>query len=143
VEKEQYEFTSIWPHPIWQSKHSQHFCTKKKVSKIRKSDHTLKLLTNGGITLCNMHADLKNLGSDWFSEQSIANIASMLEAEKIGYIITYARGSFKMSNALTGKVTIFPLTKTGIYSFKVLINGSLHIQTVTESETFFTPRQPK
>ena len=46
------------------------------LTNVRKSDHTLRALTNGGHQDSSMIGDFPNLGPVWYNPHSIANILS-------------------------------------------------------------------
>ena len=53
------------------------------LSDIRKSEHTLRAVTNGGHQDSTMIGTFKNLGPVWYNPHSIANILSLAEVRKV------------------------------------------------------------
>jgi uncharacterized short protein YbdD (DUF466 family) len=97
--------------------------------------------TNGGTIVNTQQADLPNYGVVWFNEESIANIISMSEAERRGHTISYSPGCLKLTNQQKGLDMDFCMTPAGLYAFKVPLEGTALVQTVSENLQFYTPRQ--
>ncbi|KAI2506456.1 hypothetical protein MHU86_7971 [Fragilaria crotonensis] len=55
------------------------FNNASMLTNIRKSDHTLRALTNGGHQDSDMIGDFHNLGAVWYNPHSIANILSLAD----------------------------------------------------------------
>ncbi|KAI2497083.1 Reverse transcriptase (RNA-dependent DNA polymerase) [Fragilaria crotonensis] len=53
------------------------------LSNIRKSEHVLRAMTNGGYQDSHMVGDFANLGTVWFNSESIANILSLADVTKV------------------------------------------------------------
>ena len=64
------------------------FCNKKMVTNIQKSKRPMTLKSNGGSMGVNKIADIGEDQSDWFSEEAITNILSLIDATAL-YRVTY------------------------------------------------------
>jgi hypothetical protein len=123
-----------------QSTHST-FYVRRLVQNIRDAPRPLKMMTNGGTILYTQQADLPGYGTVWFNENSIANIISMLEAERKGHKKFYSPGCLSLTNVESGCKTDFKITTAGLYASKIPIEGVEMLQTVEENQQMFTPRQ--
>ena len=53
------------------------------LTNIRRSERTLRAITNGGHQDSNMVGDFPNLGEVWYNHNSIANILSLSDVRKV------------------------------------------------------------
>jgi hypothetical protein len=123
-----------------QSTHST-FYAAELVENIRNVVRPLWTTTNGGTITYNQQADLPNYVIVWFNSKPIANIISMLEAERRGHKVTYSPGRFKLTNEQKTLEMTFYMNQAGLYAYMVPPSGLSLVQTISENSLFFTPRQ--
>ena len=116
------------------------FYSKDAVVNIQETKEPLKMFTNGGSITYHHIADLPGYGTLWLNENAIANIISISEAKRKGYILLYLPECFNFKDKNGKNEMNFHLTNEGLYAFEVPRKGFGLIQTVHENERMFTPR---
>ena len=121
------------------------------LTNIRKSDHTLRALTNGGFQDSNMIGDFPNLGIVWYNPKSIANILSLADVRKVCRVTldTSAEPVLHV-HRLDGSVMSFVEHASGLYVFESptdkaftskSVNAYTLVSTVAEQKKLFSRRQ--
>jgi hypothetical protein len=117
------------------------FYVKRLLKNIQVAEKPLRMPSNGGMITFIQQADLPNYGVVWFNPDSIANIISMSEAERRGHKILYTPGCLHLLDPEQTFTMDFKMNKARLYAYKVPVQGTNLIQTVSENTQFFTPRQ--
>ena len=105
------------------------------LTNIRKSDHTLRALTNGGHQDSDMVGDFSNLGVVWYNPRSIANILSLADIRKVCRVTlnTSSDEPALCVHRLDGSVIKFVEHDSGLY-----IYDSAARERTSESVTAYT-----
>jgi hypothetical protein len=118
------------------------------LSNIRKSDRTLRAITNGGYQDSDMLGDFPNLGEVWYNRNSIANILSLAEVRKVCRIT--------MDSGIEPSIIVHRLDRTVmkfcehesglyVYSGNSANNNSVSaytiVSTVAEQKRMFSQRE--
>ena len=122
------------------------FANPDMVENIRKSNTTLELATNAGISTSNQIADVPGYGTVWFDEKAIANIFGLSDLKK-KYRVTYDsdKEDAFIVHMENGKTVEFKCNPDGLYHHEVsqdFVSKESHlISTVNENRMGYTQRQ--
>jgi hypothetical protein len=120
------------------------FCNRKLVKNIRKVNHGMTVMSNGGKLTVKTKADLKGYGEVWFDEHAITNILSLKRvSEKPGYKILYdSAGDLGFAvHKPNGKVIHFRMHPDGLHYHDFTNREVSFIQTVHENKQGYSLRQ--
>jgi hypothetical protein len=126
------------------------FKNPNMLTNIRKSDRTLRAITNGGYQDSNMVGDFPNLGEVWYNCNSIANILSLADVRKVCRV-TMDSGIASSINVhrLDGSVMTFYEHESGLYVYSTndesnnTVSAYTIVSTVETQKKMFTPREIK
>jgi hypothetical protein len=65
------------------------FCNRKRLKNIRKSDTTMDIHCNAGVTSTDLIGDYPGYGTVWYYPKGIANILSLSRVKNNGFCVTY------------------------------------------------------
>ena len=123
------------------------FRNPKMLKNIRRSEHTLRAITNGGYQDSDLVGDFANLGEVWFNKDSIANILSLADVCNVCRV-TIDSGAERSMNfhRLDGSVMKFVEHDSGLYIYNPNVTnppvtGYTLLSTVAAQKKLFTPRQ--
>ena len=119
------------------------------LSNIRKSEHVLRAMTNGGYQDSHMVGDFANLGTVWFNSESIANILSLADVTKVCRVTMDSGKEASISvHRKDGSVMKFVEHPSGLYVFdsksKALgdtTTAYTMVTTVAQQRKLFSPRE--
>ena len=95
------------------------FKNRSMLTNVRKSDHVLRAITNGGFQDSSMVGDFANLGEVWVNDDSIANILFLSEVCKVCRVTMDSSAAPTMNvHRLDGSVMSFEEHPSGLYVFK-------------------------
>jgi hypothetical protein len=95
------------------------FRNANMLTNVRKSDHILRALTNGGHQDSDMIGDFPNLGEVWYNRDSIANILSLADVRKVCRVTMDSSTDASINvHRLDGTVMKFSEHPSGLYVFK-------------------------
>ena len=122
------------------------FKNRKMLTNIRKSNHVLRAITNGGYQDSDMVGDFANLGEVWFNDASIANILSLADVRKVCRVTMDSLKAPTIDvHRLDGTVMSFEEHPSGLYVFKSGTNYPVTaytmISTVAKQKKLFTRRE--
>ena len=127
------------------------FNNRVMLTDIKKTNHKLNLLTNGGMHTTDMKGELKNYGTVWYSPKSFANILSLAEVRKKFRVTmdTQVEASINIHRK-NGTKTKFKEYKNELYYYDVpVINDKLNnevtdycfVTTVAKNKLMLTRRK--
>jgi hypothetical protein len=140
--------------PLWILLDSQStvsvFKNPDMLRNIRKSEKTLRAITNGGYQDSSLIGDFPNLGEVWFNSESIANILSLAEVRKVCRITmdTSCESAINV-HRLDGSIMKFVEHDSGLYVYSSAnvtnntVSAYTLISTVVEQKKMFTQREIK
>jgi acetolactate synthase regulatory subunit len=119
------------------------------LTNIRKSERTLRALTNGGHQDSHMVGTFPNLGEVWYNENSIANILSLAAVRKVCRITMDTTEEPALNvHRLDGTIMKFVEHESGLYIYSAknnTINNHVSaytlISTVKKQKAMFSPRE--
>ena len=117
------------------------FYNGELLDNIRATDDQITIKTNGGKLVYTLEGDFPGFGTVWYNPEGIANILSMSCVEEDGHEVRYNNGVFTVTNNETLDVMAFSKLPNGLYAHRVQTTGMTLVQTVSENEQFYTPRQ--
>jgi hypothetical protein len=119
------------------------------LTNIRRSEHVLRALTNGGHQDSHMIGDFPNLGPVWYNQASIANILSLAEVRKVCRVTmdTSCEPALLVHRA-DGTVMKFVEHDSGLYVYKFndtndCVTAYTMVSTVAEQKRLFSRREVK
>ena len=125
------------------------FKNRDMLTNVRRSDHVLRAITNGGYQDSNMVGDFANLGEVWVNDDSIANILSLADVRKVCRVtMDSSTAPSMLVHRLDGSVMAFEEHPSGLYVFKPnntnnTVTAYTMISTVAEQKKLFTKREIK
>ncbi len=129
------------------------FNNASMLTNIRKSDHTLRALTNRGHQDSDMIGDFHNLGAVWYNPHSIANILSLADVRKVCRVtLDTSEEPSICVHRIDGSIMKFTEHGSGLYVYDSAarkhptttserVNAYTMISTVAAQELFFSKRQ--
>ena len=124
------------------------FMNPNMLTNIRKSERTLRALTNGGHQDSNMVGDFPNLGEVWYNSESIANILSLADVRKVCRITMDSSEEPAINvHRLDGSIMKFVEHASGLYVFATdkttseSVNAYTMVSTVAEQKKMFSRRE--
>ena len=121
------------------------FYNPRMLKNIRRSEHTLRAITNGGYQDSNLVGDFANLGEVWFNKNSIANILSLADVCSVCRV-TMDSGVERSMNVhrLDGSIMKFMEHESGLYVYhpnvtNQPVTGYSILSTVAAQKKLFTP----
>ena len=111
------------------------FNNASMLTNVRKSNHTLRALTNGGHQDSDMVGNFHNLGVVWYNPASIANILSLADVRKVCRVTldTYDEPALCV-HRLDGSIMKFIEHDSGLYVY----DSAAHKRHISESVTAYT-----
>jgi hypothetical protein len=124
------------------------FKNASMLSNIRRSNHVLRALTNGGHQDSDMIGDFPNLGAVWYNPESIANILSLADVRKVCRVtMDSCTEPAMLVHRLDGTVMKFTEHPSGLYVFKpqnvtnTTVNEYTMLSTVAQQKKMFSRRE--
>ena len=134
--------TDIIP-PTWVLLDSQStasvFKNSHYLTNIRRSAHTLKVLTNGGPQYSSFIGEVRNFGTVWYNPQSIANILSLAAVRKVCRVtMDTAVEAALCVHRVDGTIMKFVEFSTGLYYFDPSQQQHITTNTTVTGYSFVT-----
>jgi hypothetical protein len=125
------------------------FRNPKMLTNIRKSNHTLRAITNGGHQDSHTVGTFHNLGEVWYNSESIANILSLAAVRKVCRVTMDSTAEPVINvHRLDGTLMKFVEHESGLYIYSTnnnnineKVTGYTLIAAVAEQKKMFSPRQ--
>ena len=123
------------------------FRNKDMLTKVRRSPHVLRAITNGGYQDSDMVGDFPNLEEVWYNPASIANILSLSDVSKICRVTMDTTTDKAMCiNRIDGTIMKFAEHSSGLYVFATngssnKVNAYTMLSTVAEQKKMFSKRE--
>ncbi len=122
------------------------------LTNIRKSEHTLRALTNGGHQDSDMIGDFNNLGIVWYNPSSIANILSLADVRKVCRVTLDTSDEPSICvHRLDGSIMKFAEHASGLCVYdsstrpkrqtRASVNAYTMVSTVAEQKKLFSRQQ--
>lgn len=120
------------------------FSNKKLLTNIRKSEVTMSIRCNAGVTKTNLQGDLTGYGTVWFNPKGIANILSLARVQE-KHRVTYDSeldGKFVVHKP-DGSVRVFDKSPSGLFYIDTskTLDGVTMLATVADNKKSFTNRE--
>ena len=125
------------------------FKNPRYLTNIRRSEHTLRAITNGGHQDSNMVGDFPNLGEVWYNDESIANILSLADVCKVCRVTMDSSAEAALHvHRLDGPVMTFAEHESGLYVYAPnvtndCVTGYSFLSTVAAQKKMFSRREIK
>jgi hypothetical protein len=126
------------------------FKNASMLTNIRRSEHVLRALTNGGHQDSNMVGDFPNLGEVWYNKHSIANILSLAHVRKVCRVtMDTAEETALFVHQLDGSIMKFVEHDSGLYIFdpnddnesSTNVSTYTMLSTVAKQKSMFSRRE--
>jgi hypothetical protein len=125
------------------------FRNREYLTNVRRSEHVLRALTNGGHQDSNMVGEFPNLGQVWYNSESIANILSLADVRKVCRVTMDTAAELALIvHRSDGTTMKFKEHSSGLYVYMPNdtnhhVTGYTLVSTVAEQKRMFSRREIK